>query len=112
MVVLEATEASGDHAVLKEVRGIPGLGHDERYVIVGEAELQALPAHRVAARDEPRDAAFNRMHAKLTFHDSEMSGEREAALNRRLNQETVPEREHLGPLRPGERCKVAVEVAV
>src|ERR1700753_3870861 len=47
MVVLEAAKAAGDHAVLEEVWRVPGLGHDERNVMVGEAKLHALPADRV-----------------------------------------------------------------
>src|SRR5580692_977340 len=64
MVVLEAAEAAGGHTVLEEVRRIPGLGLDQRDVIIDEAELQSLPAHRVARGDEPCDTAFNRMHAE------------------------------------------------
>jgi hypothetical protein len=47
------------------------------------------------------------MHAELLLYDSEMSGEREAALNRRMNEETMPERKHPWPF-DRERCEVAV----
>lgn len=105
VVVLEALEAAGDHAVLKEVRRLPCLRHDERDVIVDEAELQALPAHCVAGSDEAADAALNRMHAELALDDSKMRGEREAALDGCLNQEAVTEREHLGPFDSGETAR-------
>jgi hypothetical protein len=48
------------------------------------------------------DASFDRMHAELALHDAKMRGEREAALNRCLDEETVPEREHRGPFDAGE----------
>ena len=108
MVMLEAAEAASDHAVLEEVRRIPCLGYDERDVIVGEAELHALPAHRVAGGDEAASAALHWMHAELALHDSEMGGEREAALNGCLDEDTMPEREHPWPFDAGEGCEVAV----
>src|SRR6185437_2647294 len=101
MVVLEAAEAAGDHAVLKEVRRIPGLGHDERDVIVGEAELQALPAHRVTRGDLADDAALHRMHAEFALDDSDACGESEAALNGCLDEDAVAERKHPGAFDAG-----------
>jgi hypothetical protein len=51
------------------------------------------------------------MHPELALYDGEMCGEREAALDGRLNEETVPEREHPGPFDAGRGCEVAVQVA-
>jgi len=90
VVVLEAAEAARDHAVLKKARAVPGLGHDERDVIVGKAELQAFPAHGFAGRDKAAGAAIDGIHAELAFYDIKMCGKREATLNRCMDVETVP----------------------
>jgi hypothetical protein len=45
------------------------------------------------------------MHTELSLDDTEMGGEREAALNGCLNQEAVPEREHRWPFNSGETAR-------
>ena len=77
-------------------------------MIVDEAELQALPAHSVTGSDESGDTAFDGMHAELALNDRKMCGEREAAFNGCLDEDTMPEREHPWPFDVGESYKVAV----
>ncbi len=92
VVVLEGGEAAGGHAVLKE-----GVGHevrDEAFVEVREAELPALPAHGVPGVDEAGHLASDGMHFEFLLDDGDAGGEAEAAVERSVDGDAIPNGKH------------------
>jgi hypothetical protein len=101
VVVLEAAEPARDHVVLKEVGRIPGVGQDERYVVISEAEAHTLPSNGIAGRDEASGASFDGKHSEHALHHPKMCGQGEAEANGCMDEEAVPESEHREPFDAG-----------
>src|SRR5579862_9363907 len=67
VVVFETREAARNHTVAKERMRSEIL--DQAFVNLGQSQLPALPANRIAALHEPRSASPHGMHLQLAFDD-------------------------------------------
>ena len=91
MIVLEAAEATGDHAVAEEA--VWAISFDETLVPLRQAEFPALPANGVAFAHQARSTAAVRVHAELALDDFNAGGQEKTTFQRCTNKNLVAEYE-------------------